>query len=241
MSFGPRLTPGVKGLLAALGVFTVGPALLGWVNPELARRIVEEIVFIPGELFRGHVWTPFTFSFVAHDPLDLLITALLMWMFGATLEQRWGTKRFLAFYFGSMAVVAVLTALVGLAAHEVAAYPYAGNWPAQEALVAAYSVLMPDAMILLAFVIPVAGRWLVIISAATTVLFVIMTRSPVPYVPHLFGLATGMALARGVRGPRHLWLRLRVWWIERRLANRRLRVVPGGERRPKDGSDGWLH
>jgi len=240
MGFGPRLTRGVKILLVALGVFSVGLPLLGWSSPALEEQVRAQLAFTPAELWRGKIWQPLTFTLIARDPLDLLLSALLLWMFGSALEQRWGTKRFLGFYFASVAAAAVVTALIGLGVRSVAVYPYLGNWPAQEAMVAAYALLMPDAQILLFFVLPIPGRWLIPISAGMTLLFVIMSRTAVPYVPHLLALGAGMLFARGVAGPRHLWLRLRVFWIERRLSNRKLRVVPGGDK-PKQGSDGYLH
>ena len=241
MSFGPPLTKGVKLLLLLLAVFSVGLPLLGWANPSLEAQLKLLLVFTPADLWHGYLWQPLTYTFLARDPLDLLLSALLLWMFGSTLEQRWGMRRFLIFYFASVTLAALATALVGLFVHDVASFPYLGNWPAQMAMTAAYSLVLPDAQILLAFVVPVPGRYLVAISAGVTVLFVIMTRTPVPYIPHLFGLAAGLLLARGAAGPKHLLLRLRVWLIERRLSGRKLRVVPGGERKSGTGSDKYLH
>ena len=53
-----------------------------------------------------------------------------------------------------------------------------------------------------------------------------------------------MLLAGGVRSPKQLWLRVRVWWIDRRLRSRRLRVVRGeddAQGRGRSGSDKYLH
>src|SRR5438132_7944274 len=95
MSFGPPLTKGVKILLGVLAVFSVGLPLLGWANAPLEESIRGQLFLVPGELWRGHFLTLLTFIFVARDPLDLLLTAVMLWMFGSTLEQRWGLRRFL--------------------------------------------------------------------------------------------------------------------------------------------------
>ena len=65
------------------------------------------------------------------------------------------------------------------------------------------------------------------------------------------GLVAGIVFAKGaLAGPRHLLLRLRVWLIERKLSNRKLRIVQGDDDKPgfpsskpppKSGSDGYLH
>ena len=76
-----------------------------------------------------------------------------------------------------------------------------------------------------------------------TLLFMIFY-GPVPFLPQLFGLGMGALLAGGVRTPRQVLLRLRVWWIDRRLRSRRLRVVRGEEDLPgqgRSGSDKYLH
>src|SRR5271154_6990519 len=47
------------------------------------------------------IWQPFTYMFL-HDPngfMHILLNMLSLWMFGTTLEQTWGTKRFLTYYF----------------------------------------------------------------------------------------------------------------------------------------------
>jgi hypothetical protein len=68
-----------------------------------------------------------------------------------------------------------------------------------------------------------------------------------PYLPQLFGLGIGALLAGGrMRTPRQLLLRLRVFWIDRRLRSRNLRVVREGQNdedvpRGSRGSDKYLH
>jgi hypothetical protein len=127
----------------------------------------------------------------------------------------------------------------------VRAFEYYGNWPALEGLIAAFAVLMPNAQIFLYFV-PVRARWMLPLSAGITVLFMLMTGWQ-PYLPQLFGLGAGALFAGGV-GPRNLMLRLRVWWIDRRLRRSKLRVVRGKEDEESGpftssgrGSDKYLH
>ena len=159
-----------------------------------------------------------------------------------TLEQAWGTRRFVIFYLATGALGAVATALLGLAVNAVRFHAFAGNWSSLEGLIAAFAVLMPDAQIFLYF-LPVQARWMLPISAGITVLFMLMT-GWVPYLPQLFGLGAGVLLAGGV-APKNVLLRARVWWIDRRLRRSRLRVVRGNDEKggpfKGSGSDKYLH
>ena len=238
----PPLTRGVKWLgIATLVVSVLVPVLGEW-----GHVLARQVAFIPVEMWHGKVWQPFTYTFLNEDPIGLLFALLGLWMLGATLEQRWGTRRFVTFYLVTGALGALATALIGLVSARVAVFPYFGNWGSIEALVAAYAVLMPNAQILL-YVVPVQARWLLPISAGMTVLFMLM-RGWVPYLPQLFGLGAGVLFAGGV-SPMNTLLRARMWWLARRLRRNQLRIVRGPAAdedepfppRGKSGSDKYLH
>ncbi len=248
MSFGfPPLTRGVKYLLIATAVLSVGTAgLLSWHEGPYGEFLAQNLAFRGTDVVHGKVWELATYTFLNVSPISLLLALLMLWMFASPLERRWRTSRFLTFYFATTVVAALCTAAVGLLARNIAVFPNAGIWTALEALSAAFAVSFPDDRINMFFFMPVQARYLIHISVGITLLFILMTGSVLPYVCPMFGLAVGVVFARGaLAGPRHLWLRARVWWIERRMANRKLRVVPGGEQnlppRSKSGSDGYLH
>jgi membrane associated rhomboid family serine protease len=234
MSFGvPPLTSGVKALGIATLVVSIGARFIA--------GAIDKIAFVPLELRHLEVWRPFTYTFFSSDPLNLIFSLLGLWMLGGSLEQRWGTRRFVLFYFLSGALAALATFVVGLAVPAVAVYPYFGNWAVIEAMLAAFAVTMPDATILL-YVVPVQARWMLAISGGITLLYMIMGIWYVP-LPALFGLGAGVLLAGGV-SPSHFWLRARVWWIDRRLRRSKLRIVRGAGTDDKPGargSDKYLH
>jgi membrane associated rhomboid family serine protease len=240
MSLGvPPVTRGVKWL----GITTLAVSVLAAVLGEAGAALSAKVVFVPAGLLRGHIWTPLTYTFLNLDPIGLLFSLLGLWLLGAALEQRWGTRRFVTFYFLCSAAGALATAAVGLLSQDVSRHPYYGNWSAMEGLIAAFAVLMPNAQIFLYFV-PVQAKWMLPISAGITVLFMLMT-GWVPFLPQLFGLGAGVLFAGG-RGPQNLLLRLKVWWIDRRLRKSRLRVIRGTEDddplgRAGRGSDKYLH
>lgn len=240
MSMGvPPLTRGVKWL----GIVTLAVSVLSAFLGESGAALARLLMFTPDDLFHGRVWQLVTYTFLNPDPVGLLFALLGLWLLGASLEQQWGTRRFVRFYFLTGAAGALATALIGLLAPSVRMHAYYGNWPSLEGLIAAFAVLMPNAQIFLYFV-PVQARWMLPISAGITVLFMLMTGWQ-PYLPQLFGLGAGALFAGGV-SPGNILLRAKVWWIDKRLRRNRLRVIRGAvdedEVRSADrGSDKYLH
>ena len=238
----PPLTRGVKWL----GIVTLALSILPFVlGRGWGGELAAQVIFTPVDLFHGKLWQPFTYTFFNSDPIGLLFALLGLWMIGSALELRWGTRRFVTFYFASSALAAIATAAVGLVAPTVAREQYFGNWAAVEALIAAFAVQLPDAQILL-YVVPVQARWMLPISAGITVLYMLM-RGWQPFLPQLFGLGAGVLLAGGT-APGNFTLRARMWWLDRRLRRSKLRVVrrgedddPFGGPRGKSGSDKYLH
>jgi membrane associated rhomboid family serine protease len=231
----PPFTRGVKWIL----IVSVGLSIVARFVPELLRLAA----FAPADLwFRGYIWQPFTYTLLHVSPDGIIFAVLGLWLMGGSLEAMWGTRRFVTFYFASSALAALATAFVGLVSPQVAQHVYNGNGPVLEALAAAFAVLLPSATIFLV-VLPIPARLLLPISAGITLLLMIYG-GIAAYLPHAFALGAGVLFAGGVRTPRQLWLRVRVWWIDKRLRSRRLRVVRGEDETPgqgRSGSDKYLH
>ncbi len=245
----PRLMPGVRALMIALGVMSISiNAIAAWVSPSLGERMMGWVMFFPGDLWRGHIWELFTFTFYEGHPFGLLITGVMLWMFGTQLEEVWGTRRFLWFYFSTTALAALIASVLGLFIHSIAQGAYAGGWSSIEALVAGFALTFPTVTVFAALVLPIQARLLIPISLGVTLLFVVMTGSVIPFVVPVLALFMGVLL-HNARGPKNFWLRLRVRWIERKMRGSKLRVVPGlprddelpQQRSGGHGSDGFLH
>ncbi len=247
----PRLLPGVRGLMIALAAVTIAirslASLFG--QAELAEKLMRAVVLVPAELWHGKLWLLFSYTFFyAGDPIWFIFALAMIWMFGTPLEQQWGTRRFLGFYFASTALAGLATALLALPIHALAPVPASGVWAGAEALVAGYALTFPTLQVFAAMIIPVQARLLIPISIATMVVIVLLEGVWPMVVTPLFALLIGMAL-HDARGPKNLWLRLKVRWIERRMRGSRLRVVPGlprddelpQQRSGGRGSDGFLH
>src|SRR5438309_1528598 len=88
--------PGVKWLLIInTAVFVVGyfAAVANYPNLFLPFAL------IPAWVLKGAVWQLFTYMFLHAGFQHILFNMLSLWWFGVMLEQTWGTRRFLNFYF----------------------------------------------------------------------------------------------------------------------------------------------
>jgi membrane associated rhomboid family serine protease len=237
----PPFTRAVKWLIIA----TVAVSILVPLSGQFGATIVQLLAFSPEGLREWRIWTLATYTFLNPDPVMLIFAGLGLWMMGGSLEAMWGTRRFLTFYFASSILAALATAVVAIFSSAVAGDHYLGTWAVLEALAAAFAVALPSAQIFL-YVIPIEARLLLPISAGITLLYMIFGGWH-HYLPQLFGLGAGALLAGGrLRTPRQLLLRLRVFWIDRRLRSRNLRVVREDKdddvpRRGSRGSDKYLH
>jgi membrane associated rhomboid family serine protease len=234
----PPFTRGVKWILIASVAISILVPLSGRFGGEFAR-LVE---LTPSDLWlRGRLWEPFTYTLLHRSPEGIIFAALGLWLMGGSLEAMWGTQRFVTFYFATSALAGFATVLIGTFWGVVAETSYFGNGPVLDALAAAFAVLLPSATIFL-IVLPIQARLLLPISAGITLLLMIYY-GVAAFLPHAFALGAGVLLAGGVRTPRQMWLRVRVWWIDKRLRSRKLRVVRGEDDLPSrgSGSDKYLH
>ena len=93
--------------------------LLCYLGGEAVQYYARGLLALSAEAAIRHllIWQVFTYMFVHFAVLHVLFNMLALWMFGMPIEQAWGMRRFLKFYFlcGLAAGVCVLVAnmLVG--------------------------------------------------------------------------------------------------------------------------------
>ena len=194
-------------------------------------------VMIPALVISGQVWRLVTWTFFEMSPMGLIFACFAFLFFGRELAHQWGPTRFLRVCLGIVVGAAVVTCLVAFAWPKVMSSPYASAWPLGEALIIAYAILFPSRTILFSLIIPVAGRQLLILTVATTVLIGLLV-SFVVVIPHFAAQGLMYAYLRGY-SPWLLWLRLRArtvrWSPQRRTSH--LRPVERDDEEPPR----WLH
>jgi membrane associated rhomboid family serine protease len=233
-SFGPGpLPPAVKALIA----INVGVFILLWILPESIRQgVIEYFGLIPAAIFqRFHIWQPVTYMFL-HSTRGIghvLVNMLMLWMFGTELEQMWGTRAFLKYYFATGVAAAVSTVLISLVPLAMTAgmfnTPTIGASGAIYGLLLAYGLAFPRRPILMFFVFPVPARYFVMIMGGIALLSSIgESGGNIAHITHLGGLVGGYLILRGrhfhpVDDARYWYLR---WKMDR--AKKKFGVHTGG-------------
>ena len=144
-------------------------------------------------LTKGWIWQLVTYLFL-HDPRSfthILVNMLILWMIGADLEQDWGTRRFLKYYFLCGIGAGVCVVLVNLFTGHLDTFTI-GASGAIYGLLLAYGVLYPDRIVLFFFVFPLKAKYLVMIYGAIEFMSSIgSSGGGVSHVAHLGGMILG--------------------------------------------------
>lgn len=183
--------PGTKWLLIANTVvfvvtFFAGPPRILALTP---RAVVEGFM----------VWQLATYMFLHGGFGHILWNMLALWMFGAEIEQEWGTRRFLKFFFlcGIGAGVCVVLANYAVGSPDI---PTIGSSGAIFGLLLAYAILFPRRTILWGFLIPIQARWFVLIIGVISFMMSIGGgNTGISEFAHLGGLLTGYLYLRAGR------------------------------------------
>ena len=96
------ITPGVKLLvLICTGAFVIQILVQILFGSVVAyQQITVRFGLVPsGAIFGLRVWQPITYLFLHGGIGHLFINMLVLWMFGRNLEEVWGKKRFLNYFF----------------------------------------------------------------------------------------------------------------------------------------------
>lgn len=148
-------------------------------------------------VFHFTIYQLVTYLFLHASISHLLFNMLALWMFGLPLEQTWGTRGFLKYYF-----------LCGIGAGicDVAFHAVVGNWTTNTigasgaifGLLMAFGVLFPDQQVLMSFLFPIKAKYMVMIYGAIE-LYMALTSGDdgISSVAHLGGMAFGYVYLKG--------------------------------------------
>ena len=244
----PRGGGGGSGSYHVLGVFIPRPiawlmlavilmSAIGSLLERLGIPILSYSVLMVGEVWRGEVWRIVTWAPIELSPLGLIFGCLLLYFIGPDLLHRWGMRRFFLNFFGGAALVGALTCLIGRLWADVARVPHMGLWPMEEAMIIAWATLFRDRQILLFFALPIAGRNLVTVTIALTVVMAAMGGFNV-FVPHFLAELAALVYM-DVISVRSWILRARLARFERRYKRRTAHLTRID--RDNDEPPRWTH
>lgn len=226
-------TPAVLGLLLTLLVIQLLYGFSANFIPSIAV-VFEKMVLTTGGVLDGEVWRLVSYGLLHSllNPMHLVFNAMVLFFFGRDLEQRFGSWRFLLFVLlgvmaGGLAVVA--SRLLGIGTGSAV-----GISGACEAVVVTWALYNRDRDVLLFFVAPVKGIWLITFALLMWMLDAVSV-SDISAAAHFGGIVFGalawLLLARQNR------LKL---WLDDALVFLRLKKKPRLTIVPK-GPDRWVH
>ncbi len=175
-SFGFHLTPWVKRLIivntAMLLLTTAVPSLVFWLAFEPAHVLTRP-------------WGLVTYMFVHGGFWHLFMNMLMLFFFGPPLEDMWGGRDFLKYYF--------VAGLGGAAFSFIFAYNTAviGASAAILGVMLAFAMNWPDMPIYIWGILPIKAKWLITILAAFNLYAANFGGGGIAYFAHLGGLAAG--------------------------------------------------
>lgn len=186
--FGTTWTPAVRVLILINGAIFVLQGLLRFPLSPIFGLVPVEVVR------HFTVWQLVTYLFLHGGFLHVAFNMFALWMFGSQLEQTWGTKKFVRYYF----VTGVGAGLINVAFNIGSSIPTIGASGAIFGLLLAYGVMFPNNLILLYFFIPIKAKYFVMIFAALEFLMArSYTMDGVAHFAHLGGMAIGLIYLKG--------------------------------------------
>ena len=152
-SFGYGLTPVVKNLMIIMGmVFILEMFVSRWF--DLYFGLVPVLVWK-----KYFLWQLFTYIFLHGGLSHIFFNLLALWMFGGELENYWGAKKFLFYFFFCGVGAAVCTVIFS----PYQFVPTIGASGAIYGLLLAFGWLFPNRLIYIYFLFPIPAKYFVII------------------------------------------------------------------------------
>jgi len=177
-NFGFSLTPAVKVLII------INVCIFVIIN--LVRNFPWLGIFglVPAFVFgRFWIWQLATYMFLHLGLWHLVLNMLMLCFFGPTIEEAWGKKQFLIYYFFTGVGAALCSFFVSMGSYT----PVIGASGAIFGILVAYAVMFPDSVILLFLIFPMKMKYAVLVLAGINLLGAISNPGGgIAYFAHLF-------------------------------------------------------
>lgn len=204
-----RLPPAIKGLIVANGVVFLLSNIVGDQFYQLFGLVSKRVVF------DRWIWQPFTYLFIHGGFMHLLFNLFALWMFGMPVENQWGAREFVKYYF--LCGLGAAAASVALSPHS--GVPVIGASGPVYGMLVAFAMLYPDAVIYLYFLIPIKALHMAILFGVIEFFAGTTGSSPgIARFAHLGGMLTG-------------YFYIRWWWVVKIRAKAALQGLASGELR----------
>ncbi|RMI04860.1 MAG: rhomboid family intramembrane serine protease [Calditrichaeota bacterium] len=179
------MSPAVKNLLLAnIAVFLVQ---ILWRNIPFELWFGLVPILVVKKLF---IWQIVTYMFLHADLGHIFFNMLALWMFGVQLEQNWGTREFLRYYFFTGIVAGVCILLWPFIWGGSPMAPTIGASGAVFGILVAFALFFPDVYIFVNFLFPIKAKYAVVLFILLE-LYMLPGNDNVSHIAHLGGAVAG--------------------------------------------------
>jgi membrane associated rhomboid family serine protease len=157
-SFGYGLTPVIKNLMIVMGIVFL-------LQEVVSRMMVVYLGLLPGLVWHEfYLWQLLTYMFLHGGFFHILFNLLALWMFGGELENLWGSRRFLFYFFFCGIGAGIITVLCTvILTPQYQFIPVIGASGAIYGILLAFGWLFPNRLIYVYFLFPIPAKYFVII------------------------------------------------------------------------------
>lgn len=193
--FGGPVTEYVKILMIVNGAVFILQKIFNFFYPGAVESIFG--LSHAGLFFEFKIWQLFTYMFLHGSLLHILFNLLALWMFGGELEQLWGKKLFLRYYFFTGIGAGIFIAAMNFIVYSKFGYSPVtiGASGALYGILLAYGMTWPNREILLYFLFPIKVKYLVIafglIEFFGTISNVAGSGGTISHIGHIGGIISG--------------------------------------------------
>ena len=163
------------------------------IGPENNIFLIKTFGLVPKNILQDlWLWQIVTYMFFHGGFFHIFFNMFCLWMFGRHIEDYWGAREFLKYYF----LTGIGAAFLTVATSPFSVTPSIGASGAVYGLLVAFAMLYPDTMIYLYFLIPVKAKHLVIIFAVGEFVASFAGVQGIARFAHLGGMLTGFVYLR---------------------------------------------
>ena len=196
------LPPFTRGVLWLIGINTgvfLLMALFSMARLPVNAYIAGYGALVPLDVVQhGYLWQIITYSFLHEGFWHLFGNMFMLWMFGASFENAWGTRRFFELYFIGVIGAAVTTVALSYA-HILGnpLVPTVGASGGVFAVLIAFGILFAEnEIMMIPFPFMIKAKYFVGILIVFTLAMAMSGGGGVAYVAHLGGLLFGWLYVR---------------------------------------------
>ena len=159
------------------------------------------------------IWQPFTYLFFHGNIWHILINMFVLWMFGSELENAWGRKNYLKYYFMTGIGAGIVTCLFNLQSN----IPVVGASGAVYGILLAYGLSFPNRTVYLYGLIPIKSIWFVIAIGILAFFSSFQQMTQISHLTHISGMAIGYIFLKRRWRLNDIWFKIRKKTLEYRI------------------------